>query len=181
MSEEYEKSGKEEFLSRWSRLKQQAREQPPAEPRPMSPADPRAPLPELPPLDTLSAESDLRGFFHPKVDENLRRLALKKLLRDPHFNLMDGLDVYIDDYSKPDPLPAAMLAQIKHAQKIFDWAKETREETDAKRAEAAAVENDGVPPLNDTVPAIVAEHSPADEVRDAVQLPEPQLTTDPKS
>ena len=182
MSEDQEKSGNEEFLSRWSRLKQQARDEPPAAPQAAVPAiDPKAPPPELPPLDKLTIDSDFRGFFHPKVDENLRRMALKRLFSDPHFNLMDGLDVYIDDYSKSDPLPAAMLAQLKHAQKIFDWAKETQEETDAKRAEAAAVENDSAPPLNDTVPAIVAEQSPADEVQDAVQLPEPQLTTDPKS
>ena len=30
---------------------------------------------------------------------------MKKLFADPHYNVMDGLDVYIDDYSKPDPIP----------------------------------------------------------------------------
>jgi Protein of unknown function (DUF3306) len=119
----------EKFLSRWSRLKQETREQPPANPQPAMPtADPGAPPPELPPLDKLTLDSDYRGFFHPKVDENLRRAALRKLFSDPHFNVMDGLDVYIDDYSKPDPLPAAMLAQLKQAQKILDWAKEKKED-----------------------------------------------------
>jgi hypothetical protein len=33
----------------------------------------------------------------------VRNAALKKLFTDPHFNVMDGLDVYIDDYGKPDP------------------------------------------------------------------------------
>ena len=28
---------------------------------------------------------------------------------------MDGLDVYIDDYSKEDPIPPGMLAQLQHA------------------------------------------------------------------
>jgi hypothetical protein len=45
----------------------------------------------------------------------VRNAALKKLFADPHFNLMDGLDVYIDDYSKPDPLPPEMLAQLASA------------------------------------------------------------------
>ena len=181
MSEERKKSVNEEFLSRWSRLKKQVRDEPPAAPQAAVPAiDPKAPPPELPPLDKLTIDSDFRGFFHPKVDENLRRMALKKLFSDPHFNLMDGLDVYIDDYSKPDPLPAAMLAQLKHAQKIFDWAKETQEETDAKRI-APSEENNAAPPPADDAPAIAAAPPPVDPLQDAEQRPEPQTTSDRKS
>jgi hypothetical protein len=35
---------------------------------------------------------------------------------------MDGLDTYIDDYSKPDPLPASMARQLASAKflKLFD-------------------------------------------------------------
>ena len=29
---------------------------------------------------------------------------------------MDGLDTYIDDYGKPDPLPAGMLRQMAQSQ-----------------------------------------------------------------
>ena len=36
MDEDGKKFGNEEFLSRWSRLKQQARDEPPAEPQPAS-------------------------------------------------------------------------------------------------------------------------------------------------
>lgn len=119
---------KEAFLSRWSRLKQQAKEQPVSAPAPSrTPEKATSPPPELPPLEKLTLESDYRGFFHPKVDENLRRAALKKLFSDPHFNVMDGLDVYIEDYSKSDPLPAVLLAQLRQAQKILDWAGEQRE------------------------------------------------------
>jgi hypothetical protein len=64
----------------------------------------------------------------------LRRAALKKLFSDPHFNIMDGLDTYIDDYSQPNPLPAAMLAGLRQAQNILAWAKETKEETAARFA-----------------------------------------------
>ena len=127
----------EDFLRRWSRLKTEAKEPPPAvtpAPQPAQKAD--SPPPDLPPVEKLTLESDFRGFFHPKVDEGLRRAALKKLFSDPHFNVMDGLDVYIDDYSKSDPLPAAMLAQLKQAQKILDWARE--KPADAERTEAGA-------------------------------------------
>jgi len=40
---------------------------------------------------------------------------MKKLFADPQFNVMDRLDIYIDDYSQPDPLPAAMLRQMASA------------------------------------------------------------------
>jgi len=72
-------------------------------------------------IDTLTLESDFRGFFHPKVHEDVRRAALRKLFAEPHFNVMDGLDTYIDDYSKTEPIPAAMLAGMKQAQRILDW------------------------------------------------------------
>src|SRR5690242_6623833 len=91
-----EREGGEPFLSRWSRRKEEAREAPP--PAKQEP-DPQAPAPELPPIDKLTVDSDYRAFFHPKVGEDVRRAALKKLFGDPRFNVMDGLDVYIDDYS----------------------------------------------------------------------------------
>ena len=43
------------------------------------------------------------------MGEDVRRAALKKLFSDPRFNVMDGLDVYIDDYSKTEPIPPEML------------------------------------------------------------------------
>ena len=136
---------REKFLSRWSRLKREVKEQSPDQesppgnqpPAPRA-ADPDTPQPQLPPLDQLTPDSDYRDFFHPKVDEKVRLAALKKLFSDPRFNVMDGLDVYIDDYSKPDPLPAAMLATLRQAKKILEWAKESKEETEANRAAAAA-------------------------------------------
>jgi hypothetical protein len=42
----------------------------------------------------------------------VRNAAMKKLFADPHFNVMDGLDTYIDDYGKPDPIPPEMLRQL---------------------------------------------------------------------
>jgi hypothetical protein len=55
----------------------------------------------LPPVESLTIDSDFSAFLQPEVDETLKRQALKQLFRDPHFNVMDGLDVYIDDYSNP--------------------------------------------------------------------------------
>jgi len=124
----------ERFVSRWSRLKREAREHPAGKPPEVT--EPQAPPPELPPPETLTFDSDYRQFFHPKVGEDVRRTALKKLFSDPRFKVMDGLDVYIDDYSKTEPIPPAMLAGLKQAQNILQWAKEDTEERE--RAAAAA-------------------------------------------
>jgi hypothetical protein len=37
---------------------------------------------------------------------------MKKLFSDPHFNVMDGLDIYIDDYSIAEPIPPSMLEKM---------------------------------------------------------------------
>ena len=125
MSAEAKGGADEGFISRWSRRKTQARE--PAceavqDAPPQDPAAQDAP-PELPPVNELTIESDFRGFLHQKVDEDVRRAALRKLFSDPHFNVMDGLDTYIDDYSKTEPIPPAMLAGLRQAQRILSWAE----------------------------------------------------------
>ena len=71
-----------------------------------------APSPELPAVESLTFDSDFTPFLRPDVDADLKRAALKRLLRDPRFNVMDGLDVYIDDYTKADPIPPDMLSEL---------------------------------------------------------------------
>lgn len=75
---------------------------------------------ELPPLEELrDIASEYRDFMRPEVDKETRMAALKRLFHDPHFNRMDGLDVYIDDYTQPDPIPPAMLAGLQHARSLL--------------------------------------------------------------
>ncbi|NDH54956.1 MAG: DUF3306 domain-containing protein, partial [Betaproteobacteria bacterium] len=66
----------------------------------------------------LTRESDYARFVAPGVDAGVKNAALKKLFTDPHFNLMDGLDTYIDDYGKPDPLPVGMLRQMAQSKSL---------------------------------------------------------------
>jgi hypothetical protein len=91
----------------------------PAALQPPAPAqiDPPAarPLPTLEDVAALDANSDFSAFVARGVDQAVRRSALKKLFADPHFNAMDRLDVYIDDYTKPSPVSEAMLASLEHA------------------------------------------------------------------
>ena len=111
-------------LKRWSQRKlESAAKAPGAAPAPSAatgavpqavPAASSAPAAsvELPPIESLTFDSDFTPFFKPEVDPALQRAALKQLFRDPRFNVMDGLDTYIDDYTKPDPIPSGMLAEL---------------------------------------------------------------------
>ena len=74
----------------------------------------------LPALDTLTTDSDYTPFMQPGVDDAVKRGALRKLFRDPRFNVMDGLDVYIDDYSKPDPIEPDLVRKLVQARYIFN-------------------------------------------------------------
>ena len=88
----------------------------PAPPAALPPTD--VPQPTLADVAALTAESDFARFVAPGVDRGVKNAALKKLFTDPHFNIMDGLDTYIDDYGKPDPLPAGMLRQMAQSQAL---------------------------------------------------------------
>jgi hypothetical protein len=78
--------------------------------------------PTLQDVMNLSSESDFKPFVARDVAPEVRNAAMKKLFADPHYNVMDGLDIYIDDYAKPDPLPLSMLRQMASAKflNLFD-------------------------------------------------------------
>lgn len=78
------------------------------------------PLPQMHDVEQLHEESDFSVFMCDGVDESVRRSAMKKLFANPHFNVMDGLDIYVADYSQPDPLPPGMLASLRHAEILLN-------------------------------------------------------------
>ena len=135
---------KESLLSRWSRLKKEAESL-----ANTKPAKPLTNEPKLPPVEQLNLESDYSAFFHPKVEEKLRREALRKLFGDPHFNVMDGLDVYIDDYGKPDPIPPEMLARLMESNPLlFPPGKEQpSNETQEQKSQEALPQQQTQPAL----------------------------------
>ena len=111
---------KETFLERWSRLKDEEKQ---------LPAKEETPAPALPPVDKLTPESDFSPFMHPKVEDALRRLALKKLFSDPHFNVPDPFEAYSGDWTGGEPIPQEMLAALNQAQRLlFSEKKEVKEE-----------------------------------------------------
>jgi Protein of unknown function (DUF3306) len=77
------------------------------------------PPPTLDDVAALTKESDFSRFVAPDVDPGVKNAAMKKLFAsDPHFNVMDGLDVYIDDYNKFEPIPKSMLRQLVNARAL---------------------------------------------------------------
>jgi hypothetical protein len=90
------------------------------------PEPPEPPQPTLDDVALLTPASDFKPFVARAVDPQVRNAAMKTLFSDPHFNVMDGLDIYIDDYSKPDPLPLELARKLTSAQfmKVFDAPEE---------------------------------------------------------
>lgn len=132
------------FLSRWTRLKGQADKQSTpveeskdidAPPKPdvaqEIEAKPPASLEDVEKIDRFAP--DFSAFMKPDVDPAVQQAALKKMFTDPHFNTMDGLDIYIDDYSKPDPLSAGMLKRMVQSEMLNLFSKTSGESAAAKQ------------------------------------------------
>ena len=101
------------------------------------PAPATAPVAEPPPLTMddvaqLTPSSDYTRFLAPQVDESVKRAALKKLFTDPHFNVMDGLDTYIEDYGRADPIPESMLRRMAQSKVLGLFDHEEREPGELK-------------------------------------------------
>ena len=96
------------FLERWSRLKKAADQ---------------ASTVAVPDAESLLAnltpDSDFGQFMRQEISEEIRRKAMKTLFADPHFNVMDGLDIYIDDYNISDPIPPEMMATLNQARGLL--------------------------------------------------------------
>ena len=115
-----------------------------AQAEPASPGEAAVASPPPPPtladVAELTRGSDFSRFVKRDVTPDVRNAALKKLFTDPQFNVMDGLDTYIDDYGKPDPLPPGMLRKMVQSQLLglFD--------DEPQVAAATASSSSGSPP-----------------------------------
>jgi len=191
-------AAEDNFLSRWSRRKIEARAGVAEAPLPAAPvAAPAAPAadatppvsapaePEpLPSIESLTPESDFTPFMSPEVDGETRSKALKALFTDPHFNTMDMMDVYVDDYSKPDPIPASWMDKLEQLSHLGDRGGRDRAEAERQRALAQAQAAgepgepgaSGTPPAPaDTPPVAAAEPAP-----DGDPAPEASIPTRPE-
>lgn len=179
------------FLSRWSRRKQAlARGEAPAEPAPPEAAAPPAAVPDdavpddapiaepavageepfdiasLPPIESLTAESDITGFLARGVPQLLKRQALRRIWSlDTGIRDFVGPADYAWDFNAPDGVPGFSLDLPGDVKKLL----------------AQAI---GIPPESETGPeAPEGTETPAEpelpppEVAEAEPAPSPLTTT----
>lgn len=132
---------KETFLGRWSRLK---REEDKKLPEPAAEPKRQAEAPVLPALDKLDAQSDFALFMHPKVQDSLRRVALKKLFSDPHFNVPDAFEPFSGDWTGGEPIGAEMLKRLNQTRSALlspdEREQHDRDELERDHEEALALD-----------------------------------------
>jgi len=128
---------------------------------------PEPPLPTLDDVARLTKDSDFSPYVARNVDARVRNAAMKKLFSDPHFNVMDGLDTYIDDYGKPNPIPLSMLRRMNQAAVLGLFADES--DAAAKAPLPALASPDGVDPA-----AVAQSKLPV-----SPSAPEPSTDDDP--
>lgn len=159
------------FLGRWARRKEEVRQgkvldepaapaeplvpegpaqvQPAAEPAPPDAAPPKALT--LDDTRLLIQDSDFKPFMAGGVSPEVRNAAMKKLFADPHFNVMDGLDTYIDDYTKSEPIPESMLRQMASAKFLKLFGDEDEDKKDGVQDGAAPARESANNPTGETV------------------------------
>ena len=183
----------ENFFGRWSRRKQEAREEvspPPAvqevqevdgaaaaridaaaslpaaahpEAGPPSEAQAEIPPPTLADAQALTPESDFRPFVARNVAPEVKNTAFRKLFADPQFNVMDGMDTYVDDYSQSTPIPDSVLRQMASAK--FLRLFEHEEEAEVQQAPAVPAETPQA-----AAPPDVAQSEPPEEFLPSQQV-----------
>jgi hypothetical protein len=136
----------------------------------------------------LTPESDFTAYMTQGVSPEVRNAAMKKLLADPHYNIMDGLDIYIGDYNTPDPMPEGMLAKMVGAQFLGlvkapeDVAQSAPSEV--QHQEAPEAPEASQPPENFAEPAastVNLENDPAPHDHTPMRLQSDHAPADPKT
>ena len=128
------------------------------------PAARSVPPPTLEEVKSLTPASDFSRFVAPGVDSGVKNAAMKKLFTDPHFNVMDGLDTYIEDYGRVDPIPKSMLRQMVQA-RMLGLLDDEMEEQPVPAEAVALAESE---PAGDVEPAR-SEPDTADQPESAVE------------
>jgi hypothetical protein len=110
----------------------------------------------------------------PDVTPEVKNAAMKKLFADPHFNVMDRLDTYIDDYGKPDPIPPAMLRQLASS-KFLNLFRDEEEQEERERLAREGKAPTAREVADDPAPESVAQSS----TRTVQALPPAEHHADP--
>jgi hypothetical protein len=128
----------------------------------------------------LTKDSDFKPFMAQSVSPEVKNAAMKKLFTDPHFNVMDMMDTYVDDYSKSDPIPMEMLKEMT-ASKFLRLFERDEEETKEEKAKTAIADEESRDDAYTQAPQTVAqlEDQPLDSGQDTIQPLTPSQPVDP--
>jgi len=153
-------SDPKDFLSRWSqrKLSPQAEKPSPGE-KPQSPspegkparspaAEPAFDISTLPPLESITAQSDIRVFLQAGVPSALRHAALRRVWSaDPAIRDFVGLSENSWDFNAPDTLPgfgSLSADEIRKAAERF-FGPLIEQNADKTPAASAKIESEAAP------------------------------------
>ncbi|MGQ0685741.1 DUF3306 domain-containing protein [Bradyrhizobium sp.] len=188
----------EEFLKRWSRRKQEARKEdkaaeqapPPAEAAattPAAPPEPELDLSKLPPLDSITASTDITEFLRKGIPAELSRAALRRAwAADPAIRDFVGLAENAWDFTDPNAMPGFGALQGTPEQiramveSVIGGARDSAEKIARDLSER---EHEPEKPAPD--PGISAAEAPSDAavvaMRQADESIEPVAATQPEA
>jgi hypothetical protein len=189
---------KERFLDRWSRRKRAARAERSAEARPevrsnagqglpSTPTDVEPPNPaapdrhnsptsrefdpaSLPPIDSITAATDIRAFLAREVPLNLTRAALRRAwLADPAIRNFIGPAENAWDFNDPDGVPGFAPLSAQDLKQIVTGLMDTVvPETAAATPEAVNLSTPGAIPLADPDKSNANNATPVEHVRQEI-------------
>lgn len=91
---------------------------------------------DMPPLESIDESGNVAAFFSPRVSEGLRQAALRRLFRQPKYNVVDILDDYAEDYSKPIAMGNIITSDMRYR------AEQARKRLEAKLKESLVEKED---------------------------------------
>jgi uncharacterized protein DUF3306 len=180
----------DEFLARWSRRKREARagNDAPAPARPAEPQSPAAPLPmaadsvraevdlsNLPPIESITAVTDVTAFLRQGIPPELSRAALRRAwASDPSIRDFVGLAENAWDFNDPHAMPGfgpldfsdeqlgALVDRIVGS--VRSAADSPTTATPERKDSSQSAHSDHEPPLELLASEAVADLGPAEEI-----------------
>lgn len=102
---------------------------------------------DMPPIESLSSDSDISGFFSEGVSAALKKAALRHVFLQPKYNVRDGLNDYDGDYTVFEPLGDTITSDMK-----WHTARKERERLEAQAREQAMLDEHSTPSESDESP-----------------------------
>lgn len=147
-----------------------------SQPKAQTPSQPELPLPTEADLLAVKQGGDIKAFMVDKVSTELKNKAFKALFSRPEFNVMDGLDIYIDDYNKFTPLSQEDIGKMTLSKQLLSrpdleiLKKADMEEGLERVASVLSSSDDSVPAVSDKTGDIEQTAAENPDDRDTVRV-----------